>query len=144
MFHQPLGTGMERVKILTDLRKPEIQIPADFLANAQFKRQVELLRWLLQHQAENRPSADELLRSDLLPPQEMQQSEFQLTVHNAMSDTQTRQYKWLIGTIMDQQPSSVQDYVYDVDMYKVSEKMQSKNSFSREKVSRFVLGRVFD
>lgn len=120
MFYRPLGTGMERVKILTDLRKPEIQIPQDFAGSVQFKRQTELLRWLLQHKAEKRPYAEALLRSDLLPPLEMQQSEFQLAVNSALSDTQTRQYKWLIGTVMSQQPSTVQDYVYDNDMYKVS------------------------
>uniref|UniRef100_A0A915KKB7 non-specific serine/threonine protein kinase n=1 Tax=Romanomermis culicivorax TaxID=13658 RepID=A0A915KKB7_ROMCU len=118
MFYRPLGTGMERVKILSELRLPEIRIPDDFGRQCpSTKNLVKLLQWMLQHEAEKRPLADELLHSELLPPVEMQKNDFELAINNTLSRTQTRQYRWLINAIMEQKPSTVQDYVYDDDIY---------------------------
>lgn len=74
---------MERVKVLSELRKPEMTLPEDFMTsvvNSTTRNLTKLLNWLLQHEADKRPSADELLRSDLLPPIEMQHSDFQVNI----------------------------------------------------------------
>jgi translation initiation factor 2-alpha kinase 4 len=118
MFYRPLKTGMERIKLLSDLRRPEIILPADFVNLPANEKPVKIVQALLQHDADRRPTADELLHSDLLPAVEMQPSEFQLIVKQTLSNTQTHQYKWLINALLDDQfPSSVQEYVYDADMY---------------------------
>ncbi|KAJ2880081.1 eukaryotic translation initiation factor 2-alpha kinase [Coemansia asiatica] len=63
----PLNTGMERASVLHNLRKPEIEFPADFPVE-RMQLQYRIIRRLLNHTPRLRPSSTELLESDLLPP----------------------------------------------------------------------------
>lgn len=63
----PLGTGMERAQVLHNLRKPEIQFPADFPVD-RMQLQYQIIKRLLNHTPRHRMSSAELLESDLLPP----------------------------------------------------------------------------
>ncbi|KAJ1822428.1 eukaryotic translation initiation factor 2-alpha kinase, partial [Coemansia sp. RSA 2599] len=63
----PLNTGMERASVLHNLRKPEIEFPADFPVE-RLQLQHRIIRRLLNHTPRLRPSSTELLESDLLPP----------------------------------------------------------------------------
>eukprot|EP00742_Colponemidia_sp_Colp-10_P012155 GILJ01013604.1.p1 GENE.GILJ01013604.1~~GILJ01013604.1.p1 ORF type:complete len:1303 (+),score=222.06 GILJ01013604.1:389-3910(+) len=70
MWH-PFSTGHERAKILNDLRSYTgpgngPNFPNGF--EETHPRQVKIIRWLLQEDPRNRPTALELLQSDLLPP----------------------------------------------------------------------------
>lgn len=58
-----LSTGMERVVVLRNLRKPEIEFPEDF----KLTNERSIVKSLLDHDPKQRPSASELLQSDLLP-----------------------------------------------------------------------------
>eukprot|EP00698_Gefionella_okellyi_P001959 TRINITY_DN11839_c0_g1_i1.p1 TRINITY_DN11839_c0_g1~~TRINITY_DN11839_c0_g1_i1.p1 ORF type:complete len:1322 (+),score=300.76 TRINITY_DN11839_c0_g1_i1:27-3968(+) len=58
-------TGMERVELLSALRT-SLTFPADFERN--FPKPTAVIRQLLQYNPEERPTALQLLRSDLLPP----------------------------------------------------------------------------
>ncbi|KAK9456329.1 kinase-like domain-containing protein [Dipodascopsis uninucleata] len=62
----PIRTGMERVKVMKDLRQPSIIFPSDYPAD-KLKHEGKIVRSLLEHQPSKRPSAAELLQSDLIP-----------------------------------------------------------------------------
>ena len=59
-------TGMERIKVLTDLRSREVKFPSDAVMLSDEQR--SLIRWLLNHEPEKRPTSAELLQSHYLPP----------------------------------------------------------------------------
>jgi translation initiation factor 2-alpha kinase 4 len=65
MFHA-FSTGMERALVLTNLRKPEMQLPSGF-DQVKFRAQTRLLKLLLDHDPKVRPSAREVLTGDYLP-----------------------------------------------------------------------------
>lgn len=58
-------TSMERYVLLNDL-KLKGTLPPTW--SAEFESQAELVRWLTAAQPSERPSAVQVLRSDLLPP----------------------------------------------------------------------------
>ncbi|KYQ91316.1 putative protein serine/threonine kinase [Tieghemostelium lacteum] len=59
------STGHERVIVLNDLRN-KAKFPEEFERN--HPRQAKLIRWLTEKDPLKRPSAQELLQSDLMPP----------------------------------------------------------------------------
>ncbi|KAJ2815146.1 eukaryotic translation initiation factor 2-alpha kinase, partial [Coemansia furcata] len=63
----PLNTAMERANVLHNLRRPEIQFPADFPVE-KMQLQYQIIRRLLDHNPRSRLSSAELLESDLMPP----------------------------------------------------------------------------
>ena len=48
MCYRPLTTGMERVKILSNVRKESIELPEDF-DEIERPKEVHIIRWLLNH-----------------------------------------------------------------------------------------------
>lgn len=67
MCHMPLTTSMERVKVLGDLRTEGIIFPTDFDHEGLVKETV-VLKWLLKHTPKERPTSQELLQSQFVPP----------------------------------------------------------------------------
>ena len=67
MSYTPLQTGMERIKILTELRSESISIPSDF-DETLLSQHAHIIRWLLNHDPTKRPNSRELLESDYMPP----------------------------------------------------------------------------
>lgn len=63
MFHPPFRTAMERHKTLTDLRSGEMPKPFE-RAQPQVAR---LIQWLMSPNPSDRPTANMVLQSDLLP-----------------------------------------------------------------------------
>ncbi|KAJ9104140.1 hypothetical protein QFC19_004124 [Naganishia cerealis] len=61
-----MGTGMERVQTLKDIRLPSIKFPASWNA-AEKPNQTQIIRKLLTHDPVARPEAKEVLDSPLLP-----------------------------------------------------------------------------
>lgn len=66
-----LSTGMERVQVLLALRKSTVEFPSEFPADRGLEK--KLIKKLLSHNAESRPSAEALLESGLLPVKEQDQ-----------------------------------------------------------------------
>lgn len=64
-FWYPFSTGMERYVVLNDL-KQKGSLPATW--SAEFAQQATLVRWLMAPNPAERPSAAQVLRSELLPP----------------------------------------------------------------------------
>ncbi len=67
MCYPPLATGMERIKILSDLRASPAKLPDDFDLSL-LMQQAHIIKWLLNHDPGLRPNSQELLQSDYLPP----------------------------------------------------------------------------
>ncbi|GAA5903465.1 serine/threonine-protein kinase GCN2 [Sporobolomyces salmoneus] len=66
MWHK-FSTGMERIQVLHDLRRPEIKFPSSWDA-VKLARHTKIVQACLTHDPEVRPSPKDLLASDLLPP----------------------------------------------------------------------------
>lgn len=60
-------TGMERIGVVRDLRSEEVIFPKGW-NEAQMPAQTKVIQWLLNHDPSRRPTALELLKSELLPP----------------------------------------------------------------------------
>jgi translation initiation factor 2-alpha kinase 4 len=76
MCSPPLATGMERIKVLTDLRSRDIKLPADWDSTL-LHQQTYVITWLLDHDPMRRPTSQELLMSDYLPPPLVEESRMQ-------------------------------------------------------------------
>ncbi|KAL8287446.1 hypothetical protein RQP46_003304 [Phenoliferia psychrophenolica] len=66
-FWHPFKTGMERIQVLRELRKPEIVFPSTWDAT-KLARHTKIVQRCLVHDPEQRASPKDLLNSDLLPP----------------------------------------------------------------------------
>lgn len=65
-MNHPLPTVSERVVVIENLRKAEIIFPAEW--DVTRDSQQKIIRWLLQHDPDRRPTALELSQSPLMPP----------------------------------------------------------------------------
>lgn len=65
-MNHPFTTGFERIKVLEQLRTPEIVFPPTW--DSHRTRQRQIISWLLKHDPDERPTALELSQSNLLPP----------------------------------------------------------------------------
>jgi len=54
LFYQ-FSTGMERIDVLTNLRKKEIVFPKKF-EDPKFEKQANLIRWMLNYDPDQRPT----------------------------------------------------------------------------------------
>ncbi|XP_049298688.1 eIF-2-alpha kinase GCN2 [Anopheles funestus] len=116
MSSSPLNTGMERVKTLMDLRSEMIRLPETLLADARYSRLVQVIRWLLNHDPQKRPTAEELLCSDLVPRTRLEAEEIQDVVRHILSNPQSRHYKHLIARCFGQESDPVCELSYHFDM----------------------------
>jgi len=66
MCHAPFGTGMERLLTMKKLRD-NAELPAGFGESYSTEALCSIVRWLVQQQPSQRPSAVQLLESPLLP-----------------------------------------------------------------------------
>ncbi|KAL4238496.1 Eukaryotic translation initiation factor 2 alpha kinase 4 [Mactra antiquata] len=119
MCYKPLQTGMERVKILGELRSREIILPEDF-DQIEMPNQSVILRWLLNHDPNERPTSKELLQSDYIPPSQMEEAELNEILRSAISDPQSKSYHRMLSALFSQTVSLADDHVYDSDMQKGS------------------------
>ncbi|XP_035388430.1 eIF-2-alpha kinase GCN2 isoform X3 [Electrophorus electricus] len=100
MSYRPMPTASERISVLSHLRKESIDFPEDFDKDEKGTKR-KVICWLLNHDPALRPTAVELLKSDLLPPPQMEESElhegsfnFNITkLHQYVYETITRVFK---------------------------------------------------
>uniref|UniRef100_A0A1I8NAC2 non-specific serine/threonine protein kinase n=1 Tax=Musca domestica TaxID=7370 RepID=A0A1I8NAC2_MUSDO len=112
MCHSPFATGMERAETIIKLRSPNIVIPDYMLTNPKNEKTVKLLRWLLNHDPSQRPTAEELLVSDLLPPAQLEASELQEMLKNALANPQSKAYKHIVARCLQQESDEVLEHTY--------------------------------
>ncbi|KAI3367813.1 hypothetical protein L3Q82_026651 [Scortum barcoo] len=131
MSYRPMTTGAERITVLSQLRGEPIVFPEDFTAYEQ-GTQRKVIEWLLNHDPALRPTAQELLKSELLPPPQMEESELHEVLQHTMANINGKAYRTMVGQLFAQNTSPVIDYTYDIDLHKGS------FSFSSAKLQQYV------
>uniref|UniRef100_A0A671XE93 eIF-2-alpha kinase GCN2 n=1 Tax=Sparus aurata TaxID=8175 RepID=A0A671XE93_SPAAU len=116
MSYRPMTTGAERISVLSLLREP-ISFPEDFAAYEQ-GTQRKVTEWLLKHDPALRPTALELLKSELLPPPQMEESELHEVLQHTMANINGKSYRTMVGQLFAQNTTPVMDYTYDIDLHK--------------------------
>ncbi|KRZ59705.1 Eukaryotic translation initiation factor 2-alpha kinase 4, partial [Trichinella nativa] len=109
----PMKTSMQRADVLVELRKPEIIIPDDFLLMSKGDEVKKLLKLMLDHRSEQRPSSAALLNSDLLPISEMEPFEFHYNLSKVLANCCSSNMKQLFSMIFSKSPSAIEEYLYD-------------------------------
>ena len=82
--------------------------------------QVAILKLLLTHDPTLRPTADQLLASELLPPPHMEEAELTEVLRSTLSQPDTKAYRHMISAIFGQRVDPATDFTYDIDLHKVS------------------------
>uniref|UniRef100_A0A3B4CSF3 non-specific serine/threonine protein kinase n=1 Tax=Pygocentrus nattereri TaxID=42514 RepID=A0A3B4CSF3_PYGNA len=119
MSYRPMTTASERISVLSQLRKESIDFPEDF-GDYENGTQKKVICWLLNHDPALRPTAVELLKSDLLPPPQMEESELHEVLQHTMANVMGKAYRTMVSQLFSQNPSHVMDYTYDIDIHKGS------------------------
>ncbi|XP_063803267.1 eIF-2-alpha kinase GCN2 isoform X2 [Pseudophryne corroboree] len=119
MSYRPMDTSSERISVLSMLRQPSIVFPNDF-EKPETEKQRKVITWLLNHDPASRPTAMELLKCDLLPPPQMEESELHEVLHHTLANVDGKAYRTMINQIFSQRISPAMDYTYDSDVFKGS------------------------
>ncbi|CAB1330846.1 unnamed protein product [Coregonus sp. 'balchen'] len=119
MSYRPMTTGSERISVLSQLRMEDIHFPEDF-PECKSGMQRNVIGWLLNHDPALRPTAQELLKSDLLPPPQMEESELHEVLQHTMANVNGKAYRTMVNQLFSQNTSPVMDYTYDIDLHKGS------------------------
>lgn len=113
-------TGMERVKIMAELRTPACIIPKYMLENPKYSQHVQVIKWLLNHDQTKRPTAEELLASELVPPAHLEANELQEMLRHALANPQSKSYKHLVARCLAQQSDTVLELTYHLELSQIS------------------------
>ena len=70
----------------------------------------------MNHDPAKRPTATELLKSELLPPPQMEESELHEVLHHTLANVDGKAYRTMMGQIFAQRISPAIDYTYDSDI----------------------------
>ncbi|KAJ1992288.1 eukaryotic translation initiation factor 2-alpha kinase [Dimargaris cristalligena] len=133
----PLQTGMERVKVLHDLRRAEVVFPSEF-PDHHLANQRRIIEWLLKHNPRDRPTSLELFQSDYLPPR-MEDDYIQECVRT-IANPNTPYYNRLMSALFDQFPERPKDFTYD--FYSDVADLEHTNSVYYDRVHDY-LSRIF-
>ncbi|XP_077620823.1 eIF-2-alpha kinase GCN2 isoform X1 [Crocuta crocuta] len=120
MSYHPMVTASERIFVLNQLRDPTSpKFPEDF-DDGEHTKQKSVISWLLNHDPAKRPTATELLKSELLPPPQMEESELHEVLHHTLANVDGKAYRTMMAQIFSQRVSPAIDYTYDSNMLKGS------------------------
>uniref|UniRef100_A0A8C6VKJ1 eIF-2-alpha kinase GCN2 n=1 Tax=Naja naja TaxID=35670 RepID=A0A8C6VKJ1_NAJNA len=119
MSYHPMSTASERIFVLSQLRLPSIEFPEDFSEVKNVKQKL-VIAWLLNHDPSKRPTAMELLKSEHLPPPQLEESELHEVLHHTLANVDGKAYRTMMGQIFSQRISPAIDYTYDSDILKGS------------------------
>ncbi|KAH8383572.1 hypothetical protein KR009_009336, partial [Drosophila setifemur] len=125
MCQPPFDTSMERAQTIMALRSVSINIPDEMLKDPKYEKTVKMLRWLLSHDPAQRPTAEELLISDLVPPAQLEANELQEMLRHALANPQSKAYKNLVARCLQQESDEVLEHTYHLGS---SRAMKSWNS----------------
>ncbi|XP_044744106.1 eIF-2-alpha kinase GCN2 isoform X2 [Coccinella septempunctata] len=114
MCYKPFPTGMERHSVLVDLRTKDVKFPKDFESTLVRKNAV-MIRLLLEHDISKRPTAQDILKSELAPPPIFEDIELFNYMSYTVANPQTKVYKSLIGNLFKQKLPLIKDLTYDYD-----------------------------
>ncbi|XP_006778231.1 PREDICTED: eukaryotic translation initiation factor 2-alpha kinase 4 [Myotis davidii] len=118
MSYYPMVTASERIFVLNQLRDPTSpKFPEDF-DDEEHTKQKSVISWLLNHDPAKRPTATELLKSELLPPPQMEESELHEVLHHTLANVDGKAYRTMMAQIFSQRIPPAIDYTYDSDILK--------------------------
>lgn len=80
---------------------------------------MKVIQWLLNHDPALRPTAQEVLKSELLPLPQMEESELHEVLQHTMANVNGKAYRTMVGQLFAQNTSPVMDYTYDIDLHRV-------------------------
>ncbi|KAB0403369.1 hypothetical protein E2I00_001155 [Balaenoptera physalus] len=142
MCYHPMITASERIFVLNQLRDPTSpKFPEDF-DDGEHTKQKSVISWLLNHDPAERPTATELLRSELLPPPQMEESELHEVLHRTLANVGGKAYRTVMAQTFSQRISPAVDYTYDSDILKVPfARYVARNNILNLK--RYCIERVF-
>ena len=106
----PFQTMMERVTILKELKESG-NLPKEFEAAKENQNEIDIIRKLLQRNAEARPSAEELLKSGLLPVKD--EGDHLRDAIRAISNPKSKQYAKISEAFFSQSFNQAQDFAFD-------------------------------
>ncbi|CAH8445103.1 unnamed protein product [Heterobilharzia americana] len=112
MFYRVMPTSMERVSVLTDLRKEKIIFPKDW-SQEELVNQTWLIRAMLQHDPSRRPSASDLLTSSRVPPFKSTEAAFKKQLIEICRTPDSNLYRFVTHTLFSQACSGASDLLYD-------------------------------
>ncbi|GAB6026062.1 hypothetical protein CHUAL_012266 [Chamberlinius hualienensis] len=115
MCYHSISTYMEKVKLFEHIRSSNIVFPIDFHESKK-PQQAALIRWLLDHDPSKRPTCQELLQSNLLPPLQMEEVELHDMLRQTVSNSQSKAYKYMISSLFQQETSTAAIVTYDMDI----------------------------
>lgn len=118
----PLRAGTAMYCLRPDLPTFLVRIPVHSLSHRQrawLSLQKSVISWLLNHDPAKRPTAMELLKSELLPPPQMEESELHEVLHHTLANVDGKAYRTMMAQIFSQRISPAIDYTYDSDILKV-------------------------
>ncbi|KAG8238101.1 hypothetical protein J437_LFUL012208 [Ladona fulva] len=116
MCYHPLLTAMERAKVLMSIRLKDIIMPAD-LNESDMPQQYHIIRWLLNHDPNKRPTSLELLQSDFFPPPQLEETELQEMVRHTLLNPQSKAYKYLVDSCFNQVVTPAEDYTFNMSLH---------------------------
>lgn len=114
-----MRSGMERVQVLSNLRLPRVRFPPDWNV-AERSVQTQIVEWLLKHDPEERPEAEDLIRSSLLP--EGREEGYYAEAIRKVAHASSSHYPALIAKLFNPERlptdsgSHVMDFTYDAHL----------------------------
>lgn len=123
MIYPPLTTGMERVKILSNLTKSEMEMPPE-LYEKKNQCKLELIKWLLMPDTSKRPSTTDLLKSTLLPPPTAEEQKFVETLEAKIENVRSSDYQDILGLLFKPLARPELEATFDMNHKKISDNCQ--------------------
>jgi serine/threonine protein kinase len=108
----PFATTMERIYVIQKLRQKEIIFP-DNIDTQKYEKQIKLIRSMLQHDPNKRPSAKDLLRDETIPRKADEIALDELLDYSLLNKQSTN-YTKILKAIFDQQNPKAEDLSYDL------------------------------
>lgn len=96
----------------------------------------QVIKWLLNHDQSKRPTAEELLASDLLPPARLEDNELHEMLRHVLANPQSKTYKHLVARCLAQQSDTVLEMTYHMGLVQTNPKLELvkvSNDQKREK-----------
>ena len=111
---------MERIKTIAALRQPNMALPKEIENDPTYNMEVKLLKCLLDHNPDKRPTSEELLTSDLLPAAKLEASEVLEGLRLVFATPQSRIYRQLVSKCLEQESDTVCQLTYHLGMVPIS------------------------
>ncbi|XP_030069540.1 eIF-2-alpha kinase GCN2 [Microcaecilia unicolor] len=125
MSYRAMNTASERISVVSQLRQPSIIFPEDFDPVKKEKQRL-VITWLLNHDPALRPTATELLKSEHLPPPQLEESELHEVLHHTLANVDGKAYRTMVNQMFSQRISPAMDYIYDSDLQKGSSAVHAR------------------